>query len=52
VVERLPTGLPVTRDALTMLELEDNTADPAPASEAFGVQPITLDEQLRRAVTK
>jgi len=52
VVERLPTGLPVTRDALTMLELEDNTADAAPASEAFGVEPITLDEQLRRAGTK
>ena len=52
VVERLPTGLPITRDALTMLELEDNVADPAPATEAFGVKPISLDEQLRRAVTK
>jgi NADH dehydrogenase len=52
VVERLPTGIPLTRDALTMLELEDNVADPAPATEAFGVNPITLDEQLRRAVIK
>jgi uncharacterized protein YbjT (DUF2867 family) len=38
---------PVTRDQLTMLELEDNVGDPAPANAAFGLQPISLAEQLR-----
>ena len=33
-----------------MLELEDNVADAAPAVETFGITPIGLDEQLRRAV--
>ena len=36
--------------AVAMLEFEDNTADIAPAVEAFGIEPIGLDEQLRRAV--
>ena len=49
-VERLPVGLPLSRDALTMLEFEDNVADIRPAVEAFGIEPISLDEQLRRAV--
>lgn len=61
---RVPTGLakagaaaaellPPLRGAragVTMLDLEDNVADIAPAAEAFGVRPIGVDEQLRRAV--
>jgi NADH dehydrogenase len=49
LVEKLPSP-PVTRDQLTMLEFEDNVGDPEPAIEALGVKPITLQEQLRRAV--
>ena len=48
VAERLPRPL-LTRDQLTMLEAADNVGDPAPAQEAFGIDPIGLDEQLRRA---
>ena len=48
VVERLPNP-PVTRDQLTMLEDADNVGDPRPAIETFGVEPIGVDEQLRRA---
>lgn len=50
VVEKLPLDLPLSRDAVTMLEFEDNVTDIEPAVETFGVKPITLDEQLRRAV--
>jgi uncharacterized protein YbjT (DUF2867 family) len=39
------------RGAVAMLEHEDNVTDIAPAVEAFGVQPISLDEQIRRAVS-
>jgi uncharacterized protein YbjT (DUF2867 family) len=49
VVEKLPTPLPLSRDALTMLEFEDNVGDQAPAREALGVDPLGLDEMLRRA---
>ncbi len=52
VAERIPVGPPLTRDTLTMLELEDSVADPAPAVDTFGVQPIGLDEMLRRAARK
>jgi uncharacterized protein YbjT (DUF2867 family) len=38
------------RDGVAMLDFEDNVTDITPAVEAFGVQPISLDEQLRRAV--
>ena len=48
VVERLPKA-PLTRDQLTMLEAGDNVCDTAPARAAFGIEPIGLDEQLRRA---
>jgi NADH dehydrogenase len=48
VIERLPRA-PLTRDQLTMLEAGDNVGDSVPAREAFGIQPIGLDEQLRRA---
>jgi uncharacterized protein YbjT (DUF2867 family) len=36
--------------AVAMLEAEDNVTDIARAVEAFGIRPISLDEQLRRAV--
>ena len=50
VAERLPKA-PVTRDQLTMLERSgDNVCDIGPAVETFGVEPVSLDEQLRRAV--
>lgn len=50
VAERLPSP-PVTRDQLTMLERSgDIVCDIGPAVAAFGVEPISLDEQLRRAV--
>jgi len=47
--ERLPSP-PVTRDQLTMLELEDNVTDDRSVTELLGVEPIGVDEQLRRAV--
>ena len=49
VVEALPGNLPMSRDALTMLEFEDNVGDMAPAVATFGVTPIGLAEQIRRA---
>ena len=36
--------------AIAMLQTDDNVTDIAPAVETFGVQPIKLDDQLRRAV--
>ena len=48
VIERFPKG-PLTRDQLTMLEAGDNVGDTAPARATFGIEPIGLDEQLRRA---
>ena len=38
------------RGGVDVLQAEDNVTDIAPAVETFGVQPISLDEQLRRAV--
>jgi uncharacterized protein YbjT (DUF2867 family) len=38
------------RAAVEMLDLGDNVCDPRPAAEAFGVQPIGVEEQVRRAV--
>jgi uncharacterized protein YbjT (DUF2867 family) len=40
---------PITRDQLTMLEAGDNVCDIAAAVETFGINPLPLDEQLRRA---
>jgi uncharacterized protein YbjT (DUF2867 family) len=37
------------RGAVAMLEHEDNVTDIGPAVEAFGIQPISLDDQIRRA---
>jgi uncharacterized protein YbjT (DUF2867 family) len=49
LTERLP-GAPVTRDQLTMLvEGGDQVCDIAPAVETFGIVPIGIAEQLRRA---
>ncbi|MBD0290301.1 MAG: SDR family NAD(P)-dependent oxidoreductase [Thermoleophilia bacterium] len=45
--------LPPTRGApggVTMLSFGDNVTDIGPAVEEFGVRPIGLDEQIRRAV--
>jgi uncharacterized protein YbjT (DUF2867 family) len=47
VVEHLP-GAPITRDQLTMLQAGDNVTDDAAARETFDIEPIGLDEQLRR----
>lgn len=49
LAEKLPRP-PVTRDQLTMLEDADNVGDVDPAVGTFGIRPIGLDEQLRRAV--
>ena len=49
LLELLPKP-PVTRNELLMLEGGDNTGDPGPAVETFGIQLTPLDEQLRRAV--
>ena len=48
LAEKLPHP-PVTRDQLTMLENADNVGDVDPAIGTFGVHPISLEEQLRRA---
>lgn len=38
------------RAGVEMLQFADNVGDPATAAETFGVRPISLEEQLRRAV--
>ncbi len=38
------------RDAVEMLDYGDSVCDPGPAIEAFGVKPIGIEEQVRRAV--
>jgi uncharacterized protein YbjT (DUF2867 family) len=38
------------RSAVEMLDLGDNVCDPRPAAESFGIQPIGIEEQVRRAV--
>ena len=48
VAELLPKP-PITRDQLKMIEAGDNTCDMGPALEAFGLDVISLDEQLHRA---
>ena len=47
LAERLPRP-PVTRDQLTMLEFDDNVCDPSAANEAFGIEPIGLEEMLQQ----
>jgi uncharacterized protein YbjT (DUF2867 family) len=48
IAERLPRP-PITRDQLKMLLATDNICDNAPARNVFAIEPITVDEQLRRA---
>lgn len=38
------------RSAVEMLDFGDNVCDPQPAIDAFGVRPIGIEEQVRRAV--
>jgi uncharacterized protein YbjT (DUF2867 family) len=38
------------RSAVEMLDLGDSVCDPQPAIDAFGVKPIGIEEQVRRAV--
>jgi uncharacterized protein YbjT (DUF2867 family) len=38
------------RSGVEMLEVDDNVTDIGPAVETFGIKPISLDEQLRRAI--
>ena len=38
------------RSAVEMLELGDNVADIGPVTEAYGIRPLGIDEQIRRAV--
>ena len=40
------------RDAVEMLDFGDNTGDVEPAIETFGIRPIGVDEQIRRAVAR
>jgi len=48
LAEKFPRP-PVTRDQLRMLEAADNVGDVDLAIGTFGIRPIGLDEQLRRA---
>jgi uncharacterized protein YbjT (DUF2867 family) len=38
--------------AVAMLQADDNVTDIGPAIETFGIQPISLDDQLRRATAR
>jgi uncharacterized protein YbjT (DUF2867 family) len=49
VTERLPGDIPLTRDLLKMLEGPDNVVSNDDAPRTFGITPVPLDEQLRRA---
>ena len=35
-----------------MLDVGDNVVDTGPTTEAYGVQPVGIDEQIRRAAPK
>jgi NADH dehydrogenase len=48
VAELLPKP-PITRDQLKMIEADDNTCDMDLALETFGLDVLSLDEQLHRA---
>jgi uncharacterized protein YbjT (DUF2867 family) len=52
ITERLPGDIPLTRDLLTMLEHADNTVSNDDAVRTFGLPLVSLDEQLRRAVSR
>ena len=46
---RAPARPLLTRDQLTMLEAGDNVVTRRRRGQTFGIEPIGLDEQLRRA---
>jgi NADH dehydrogenase len=50
VTERLPGNIPLTRDLLRMLEGPDNVVEGDDGRATFGIEPVPLHEQLRRAV--
>ena len=49
IAERLPGNVPLTRDLLKMLEGPDNVVSDDRAPQTFGIAPLPLDDQLRRA---
>jgi uncharacterized protein YbjT (DUF2867 family) len=49
LTERLPGNIPLTRDLLKMLEWPDNVVSSNEAPRTFGIEPVPLREQLRRA---
>jgi NADH dehydrogenase len=49
VTERLPGNIPLTRDLLKMLEGPDNVVSSDDAVQTFGLTPMPVREQLRRA---
>jgi uncharacterized protein YbjT (DUF2867 family) len=49
VTERLPGNVPLTRDLLKMLEMEDNVVTNEDAVRTFQIPLLPLDDQLRRA---
>jgi len=51
VVGRLLPPLGGARSAVEMLDHGDNVGDVEPANETFGIRPIGVDEQIRRAVS-
>ncbi len=51
-VGQLLPPLDEARSAVEMLDLGDNVCDPRPANEAFGISPIGIEEQVRRAVAR
>jgi uncharacterized protein YbjT (DUF2867 family) len=51
LTERLPGNIPLTRDLLTMLEHGDNVVSNDDAVQTFGLPLVSLDDQLRRAVS-
>jgi NADH dehydrogenase len=40
------------RDAIAMLDYGDNVGDVEPALQTFGIRPVGIDEQIRRAVAR
>ncbi|HYY75268.1 MAG TPA: NAD(P)H-binding protein [Gaiellaceae bacterium] len=52
VVGQLLPPLRGARAAVEMLDFGDNVVDVGPAVEAFGIEPISVEEQLRRAVAR
>jgi uncharacterized protein YbjT (DUF2867 family) len=49
-VGRILPPLRGARSAVEMLDFGDNVCDPQPAIDTYGVQPIGVEEQVRRAV--